>query len=143
MVSFTYGSGFPALWRHSNLNHVTHDSWLADEFGHVPMSFFEQMAVCIERGHLVSYEDLAGLPGDYTATPPQTDARIAFVAGARNRCFLPESQRRSFEHFARRGAGHTLHVLPGYSHLDVFLGKNASRDVFPLMLRELERGAHR
>jgi len=27
--------------------------------------------------------------------------------------------------------------LPGYSHLDVFMGKNAARDVFPLMLKEL------
>ena len=34
---------------------------------------------------------------------------------------------------------HALHVLPGYSHLDVFMGKNAARDVFPLMLEELER----
>jgi hypothetical protein len=29
-------------------------------------------------------------------------------------------------------------VLPGYSHLDVFFGQHASRDVFPLILEELE-----
>jgi hypothetical protein len=30
-------------------------------------------------------------------------------------------------------------VLPGYGHLDVFIGKDAARDVFPLMLEELDR----
>jgi hypothetical protein len=30
-----------------------------------------------------------------------------------------------------------MHELPGYSHLDVFMGKNAARDVFPQMIKEL------
>jgi len=30
-------------------------------------------------------------------------------------------------------------VLRDYGHLDVFMGKNAHRDVFPLILSELER----
>jgi hypothetical protein len=141
MVSFTYGSGFPALWRHQNLNHATHDAWLEHEFGDVPMTFFEQMARCIEEGHLVAYEDLPGLPADYVREPPATDARVAFLTGARNRCFLPASQVRSHEHFMRHGRGHTLHVLPRYSHLDVFMGKDAARDVFPIILGELERAA--
>jgi hypothetical protein len=28
-------------------------------------------------------------------------------------------------------------VLPGYGHLDPFLGERADRDVFPLILEEL------
>jgi hypothetical protein len=32
-----------------------------------------------------------------------------------------------------------VHVLPGYSHLDVFFGRHAARDVFPLIRAELER----
>jgi len=55
MVSFTYGSGFPALWRHENLNPVTHGQFIPKEFGHVPLTFFQQMAKCIRYGHLVSY----------------------------------------------------------------------------------------
>lgn len=43
MVSFIYGSGFPALWRHDNLDSGTHD-WIRQEFGAVPLSFFRQMA---------------------------------------------------------------------------------------------------
>jgi hypothetical protein len=30
-------------------------------------------------------------------------------------------------------------VLDGYGHLDVFLGKDAAHDVFPLILEELDR----
>jgi hypothetical protein len=142
MVSFTYGSGFPALWRHENLNPETHDEFIPREFGRVPLSFFRQMAVCVRRGHLVSVDRLPGLPADFAASPPQTDARFVFLAGERNRCFLPESQTRSFEYFDRVSPGrHAVHVLPGYSHLDVFLGQDASRDVFPLIVKELEAGA--
>ena len=52
LVSFTYGSGFPTLWRHENLNEATHE-WLKHEFADVPLTFFQQMARCVRRGHLV------------------------------------------------------------------------------------------
>jgi hypothetical protein len=140
LVSFTYGSGFPALWRHENLNGPTHDRFLGEEFGKVPVSFFRQIARCIARGHLVAYQDTPGLPDDYVAQPVETDARFSLFAGGRNECFLPESQARSHRWLdgQRRGV-HTLHVLDGYSHLDLFLGTRAAVDVFPLMLAELDR----
>jgi pimeloyl-ACP methyl ester carboxylesterase len=137
-VSFTYGSGFPALWRHENLNTATHE-WLKQEFGFVPLTFFDGMARCVRKGRLVA-EHFDTLPRDFCAQSPETDARFAFFAGARNRCFLPRSQVETFRHFdAWRPGFHSLHVLPGYSHLDVFLGKEAHRDVFPLMAAALER----
>lgn len=139
MVSFTYGSGRPALWEHANLNDETHATFIPQEFGHVPLSFFKQMARCVSAQHLVRYEDLPGLPLDYTDEPPQTSARFVFLTGTRNRCFLPESQTRSYQYFdAVRPGYHKLHVFEGYSHLDVFLGKNAKKDTFPSILRELD-----
>jgi len=137
MVSFTYGTGFPALWRHENLNAETHEG-LKSEFGHVPMTFFQQMARCVRHGHLVTTGTLPGLPEDFLAQPPQTDARFAFFAGRLNRCFSSVSQERTFEFFDRHRPGyHSLHVLPTYSHLDVFMGKDAATEVFPLMIEEL------
>ncbi len=139
MVSFTYGAGFPALWEHENLNDETHE-WLKDEFAHVPITFFRQMGRCVEEGHLVSVEGRRELPESFVAGPPQTDARFAFFAGEKNHCFLPVSQKKTFDFLdSFRRNYHSLHVLPKYSHLDVFMGKNASRDVFPLILNELER----
>lgn len=140
MVSFTYGSGMPALWRHENLEDDTHDDFIPAEFGRVPLTFFQQMARCVERGHLVAFEDLPGLPRDYVAQEPQTDARFVFLAGERNQCFLPESQIRTHRFLSRFSPGrHALHVLPGYSHLDVFMGRNAARDVFPTIVQELDQ----
>lgn len=138
MVSFTYGAGYPALWSHENLNDETHD-WLQQEFADVPMRFFRQMARCVRHGGLVAYEDLPGLPTDYTAGPPKTDARWVLLAGEDNRCFLPESQVRTFDYLnGVEKDRHSLHVLAGYGHLDVFMGRNAAEDVFPIILAELE-----
>jgi pimeloyl-ACP methyl ester carboxylesterase len=138
-VSFTYGSGHPALWRHENLSNETHE-WLKQEFKKVPLTFFEQMKRCINRGHLISVEGRKELPEDFLAQAPRTDARFAFFAGRKNLCFLPQSQISTYNYFdSMRPNYHSLYTLPGYSHLDVFMGSNAARDVFPLMLAELDK----
>lgn len=138
MVSFTYGSGFPALWRHENLNDATHD-WLKAEFGRVPLTFFAQMARCVAAGHLVSVGNRPELPAGFVAEPPRTSARFVFLRGLRNRCFLPESMTRTFAYFQQHQPGrHGQHAFPAYSHLDVFMGHRADLDVFPTIVRELE-----
>ncbi|MGJ6979971.1 hypothetical protein ACSDQ9_05485 [Aestuariimicrobium soli] len=139
LVSFTYGSGRPALWSHAQLDEATHE-WIRGEFGMAPMSFFAQMDRCVRAGHLVSVTEGSGLPTDFGVTPPQTDARWVLVAGRDNRCFLPESQERTFAWLDRWQPGrHALHVVENYGHLDIFLGERAHRDVFGMLLDELAR----
>jgi hypothetical protein len=141
MSSFTYGTGEPTLWRHENLNPQTHE-WVRGEFAHVPLSFFEQMLHCVDAGHLVraAHDEDTRLPASFVDESPRTRARFAFFAGELNACFLPESQRRTHAWFQSHDPGrHTLHVIPGYGHLDMFMGVRAAIDVFPLMLAELER----
>lgn len=139
LVSFTYGSGRPALWSHKNLNKATHE-WVKQEFAEVSLRFFKQMAHCISAGHLVAYDGFSELPSDFVSQPPETDARFAFLAGGDNLCFLPESQERTFEYFDSHDKNrHSLHVLSGYGHLDIFMGKNAVTDVFPIILDELDK----
>jgi hypothetical protein len=138
-VSFTYGTGFPALWSHENLNDATHE-WIKQEFAQCPLTFFEQMAHCVEAGHLLSVEGFHELPADFVAQEPATTARFAFFAGTNNRCFLAESQQRTFDFFESWRKGyHSLHMIPNYGHLDIFFGKNAAREVFPLISAELDR----
>ena len=138
MVSFVYGSGFPALWEHANLNEATHN-WINAEFGAVPMTFFRHMDLCERNGSLVNVIDTDRLPKSYTDQAPRTEARFVLLAGALNKCFLAESQERTFAYFEGYNPGyHSLHVFPDYSHLDIFLGKNAAHDIFPTILRELE-----
>jgi hypothetical protein len=137
-VSFTYGSGFPALWSHANLDAATHE-WLKQEFAHVPMTFFRQMARCVHQGHLVAVDGRPELPASFVAQAPRTDARFIFLAGQDNLCFLPESQARTYHFFdSHRKNYHRLYTLDNYGHLDIFMGQNASRDVFPLILEALD-----
>jgi len=139
-VSFYYGSGFPALWRHENLNDETHDTWLRKEFANVPLSFYRQITNGVNAGGLVTTGAVDGLPSDATAQPPETDARFALFAGEHNLCFLPDSQVQTHE-FLQHHRPHrddTLHLLPDYSHLDVFMGKNAAQDVYPQIVAELD-----
>lgn len=139
MVSFTYGTGFPCLWSHENLSDETHD-WIDGEFAEVPLTFFSQMATSVARGHLVCENGLAGLPISPVARPPQTDARFVLVAGEDNLCFLPESQVATHAFLdGHRPGFHSLHIFPGYGHLDMFLGRRAASDVFPLIREELRR----
>jgi hypothetical protein len=138
LVSFTYGTGFPALWAHENLNAATHE-WIKGEFAEVPLTFFDQMGRCVERGHLVTEQTYPELPVSTVAQPPQTDARFVLLAGEDNLCFLPESQRRTHRFLdSHRPGYHELTVFPGYGHLDVFMGQKAAADTFPTIVRALE-----
>lgn len=139
-VSFTYGSGCPALWSHENLNDQTH-SWLNNEFAAVPLTFFTQITRSIKRGNLLSVRDISSLPRDFTQYHPKTSARFAFCAGLKNLCFLAESQKRSYQYFSAISPNfHVLKLFPEYGHLDVFMGKNAAVDTFPFIIDELNKG---
>ncbi|MEM9556666.1 MAG: alpha/beta fold hydrolase [Acidobacteriota bacterium] len=138
LSSFTYGTGRPTLWLHENLNEATHE-WLKDELAHVPLTFFRQIRACLEAGHLVSVAGLEELPASFVDEPPKTDARFAFFAGEENVCFVPDSQQRTFDWLDALAPGkHSLHRIPGYSHLDIFMGEHAARDVYPRLLAALE-----
>jgi hypothetical protein len=137
--SFTYGTGFPVLWRHENLNPQIHD-WIRGEFANVPMTFFRQMTCCLDAGHLIAQDNLPELPADFAVAPPRTDARFAFIAGELNACFKWQSQQATYDWFERhRPNYHSLHVLGGYGHLDVFIGARAAHDTLPVFLAELNR----
>ncbi len=140
MVSnYVYGVTDDVLWRHENLSDATH-RWIAREFGWVPVSFFKQMRQCAVAGHLVRVGDRPELPADVTDGPPRTSARWTLVAGERNECFLPSGQVRTAAWLREQGATvDALHVVPGYSHLDIFFGEHAARDVFGLIVAALER----
>ena len=137
-VSFTYGAGFPTLWSHENLNEETHE-WIREEFGQVPRSFFKQIQGSIEAGRLVPVDGKSELPDNFIASPPRTDARVALFAGEKNLCFLPESQIKTYEYLDSITKNfHSLNIIPGYGHMDIFMGKNADADVFPLIAKELD-----
>ncbi|MDP2710726.1 MAG: alpha/beta hydrolase [Solirubrobacteraceae bacterium] len=137
--SFMFGSGDPTLWTHEQLSAETHE-WTKGEFGPAPLTFFKQISQCVRRGHLVSVDGRPELPASFVAQPPQTDARFVLITGGKNHCFLPESQRRTYEWLEGVAPGrHALHIVAGYGHLDVFVGMRADEDWFPLIVSELDK----
>jgi hypothetical protein len=97
------------------------------------------MGRCLDAGHLVAARTLPGLPADYTAAAPRTTARFAFVAGRQNNCFEWRSQQASHDWFERHRPGRqSLHLIEGYGHLDIFLGRHAVHDTYPVLLAALE-----
>jgi len=135
-VSFTYGAGFPALWRLENLDEPT-KQWIQNEFAEVPLCFFDNIKKCVKQGELVPFEINDQLPKSYTKNF-NTTARIVLFGGELNLCFKPESQEHTYAYLNQLKPNfHKLYILKGYSHLDVFLGKDAHEDVFPIMLKEL------
>ena len=63
------------------------------------------------------------------------------MQGSENELFLPkgsaETERWIQEHHGRDACARL--VFPDYAHLDCFIGRDAARDVFPLVVRELDR----
>ena len=65
---------------------------------------------------------------------------ILFLAGDRNRIFLPETSSRTLA-WLQSANGPELYdrvVIAGYAHLDGFIGRDAARDVYPTMLSHLD-----
>ena len=99
-----------------------------------------EILASVKAGHLVPADDLPALPRSFADASPPAGQLWTFIAGDRNVCFTPESQRRSHAWFRQRSPqDHGLQLLPGYSHLDVFFGRRASEETFPHILAGLEK----
>jgi cholesterol oxidase len=129
---FMYGE----VYDHDQLNDATHEA-MHEMFGVANLETFKQITRSLRAGHFV------GADGE-DAYLPRTDGLripIAFLHGEQNRLFLPEGSRLTYEHLQQANGPelYTRHVLPGYAHMDCFIGKNAARDVYPTVLAELDR----
>jgi hypothetical protein len=141
LTTYVYGGKPEGLWQRANLDDETLD-WLGREFGYAPFSFFRQMRRCSEVGHLVPVEGLPELDVRLDQTPPPDGTRFTFIAGKENGFFLPGGQRATYDHFASMQPGtHDWVPVPGYGHFDLFVGRNAQRDVFPHILSALNGAA--
>ncbi|WP_447980762.1 GMC oxidoreductase [Candidatus Nitrospira bockiana] len=133
-ITFMYAP----LYRHGQLNALTHDT-LHELFGIANMRAFEHLALMTARGHIVAADGReAYLPHLERLAIP-----LAFIHGERNECFLPESTALTVEHLARVNgpALYRRHVIPEYGHIDCIVGKDADRDVYPLILAHLNETA--
>ncbi len=135
-ITFLYAS----LYRHDTLNQATHEH-LHELFGVCNIRTFEHLALLCRKGELVDCrgQDLYMPHLDRLALP------ILFLSGEANACYLPESTLRTYERLCQRHGTerYSRRVIPGYGHIDCIFGKNAYRDVYPIMLKHLEQTAQR
>ncbi len=130
-VTFMYS----LLYEHDQLNRATHDA-LHELFGATNIAAFEHLALMVRTGSLRTAD------GKDTYLPhlERLAIPITFIHGAENGCFLPESTAKTFRLLQKRNGRelYQRHVVPGYGHSDCIFGKNAARDVYPLILKHLE-----
>jgi len=130
-ITFMYA----LLYEHAQLNQATHDA-LHEMFGVANITSFEQIALCTRKGHIVA-ADGAEI---YLPHLERLAIPIAFIHGASNSCFLPESTEITFNLLRQKNGNdlYTRHVIPAYGHIDCIYGKDAARDVYPFILNHLE-----
>jgi len=142
MVSFMWGSGHPAIYRHENLLPVTHER-TADLESAVGVHYYRHIRKMVKAGHAVKYDPKdprhADLPDDYLAPASKITTPILFLSGDDN-CVFNDSNVMCHQVMSKAAPGlHELEMLPGYSHQDSIIGKNSHDDVFPKIVTFLEK----
>ena len=117
---------------HTHLNEATHNA-LVDIFGPISTPLFEQIGDIVGNGYAVDKNGQDSyLPHADRLTMP-----IMLLSGSHNRILMPESTQRTLAWMRRSNPAHAAlysrHVFPTYAHMDLFIGRNAHRDIFPFI----------
>ncbi len=142
MLSFIWGSGWPALYEHENLDPITHQRG-GDLYGPTGMNYYRHVHKMIKGKRAVKYRPrdsrYQDLPDDYLEHAEAIETPVLFMTGENNRVFS-DSNILAYNTLEEKVPGrHELHVFPGYGHQDVFMGKNVARDIFPRLLQFLQK----
>ncbi|MFE4546984.1 alpha/beta hydrolase [Streptomyces sp. NPDC056785] len=135
-----WGSG-ASLFVHENLSDATHDR-LAELLGPAPLWILPhlrriELARTVVRWHDTDHRYRA-LPPNALDAAARIDAPVLLLSGSENGLWL-DSQRLCHEVLAHREPQLDVSYteIPGYGHLDTFLGRGAALDVFGHILEFL------
>ncbi|WP_370031136.1 GMC family oxidoreductase N-terminal domain-containing protein [Qipengyuania mesophila] len=128
---------FGPSWDHNQLGHDTHLA-LGSMFSRVSLKPFEQLQKVMHKGLAVDAEGKAIYTSDDAAR--RLALPISFLSGATNQIFYPESGQRTHVWLQGKNGSelYQQRIVPGYGHMDLFIGHNAHRDVTPVILEQLE-----
>ena len=138
MLSFMWGTGFPALYSHENLHDITHRRG-RDLYGGTSFEYFRHVRKMVKTNNTaVKYDEAnpkyASLPNDYFQYARDIQTPVLFITGQKNNVFT-DSNIAAYERLEKIVPGrHQLHLFPNYGHQDVFMGKNCHVDIFPRLL---------
>lgn len=132
---FLYGE----VYRHAQLNAATHDA-IYDMFDRANITTFRHLTRMIRRSRTV---DAKGKDRYLTRDAGQNlELPIMLLQGMKNGIFTPPGGDRTLAWLRANGHpdhtdNYTIQRIPNYGHMDCFIGRNAHRDVYPIILREL------
>ena len=131
-ILFLYGEVF----KHSQLNDDTHKQ-VHSMFGNATMTAFEHLSRIIVQRRMVNRlgEDI------YLPNLGAIKCPVAFIHGEDNHFIMPSGSARTFDELKKLNGAklYSRHLIPGYAHMDCFIGKNAARDVYPIVTAELDK----
>jgi cholesterol oxidase len=130
-LTFLYG----LIYNHDQLNTLTHDH-MHELFGVAPVSMFEHLGTMARAGQLVNFkgEDV------YMPHLDRMKLPIAFIHGEENETWLPAATRQTYDVLCAANGKefYSRYLIPHYGHGDCIFGRNAHRDVYPLILKHLD-----
>jgi lysosomal acid lipase/cholesteryl ester hydrolase len=142
MLSLMWGTGWPAMYVHENLLPVTH-ARIGDLLQASAVHYDRHVRRMARTGRAVKYDPRnrahSSLPDDYLAHGDRITTPLLFTSGDRNRIF-GDSNKICHQRLEQAAPGrHEYVALPGYGHIDPFLGRHAAVEVFPQMLDFIKR----
>ena len=123
------------VYGHAQLNEATHEA-IHEMFGIADTTTFNHLLTMIRAGQVVDKDG----NDVYLPNIQRLKIPLAFLQAMNNHLFLPEGTERSYELLvSKNGAdGYVRVQVPNYNHMDCFVGKNAAKDIYPLILAQLD-----
>ena len=121
---------------HAQLDDATHDE-LEDLFGVGNLAALGHLGTIMQRRLVVAADGREA----YTRHPERLRVPILLVQGEMNDIFRPAGSMRTLRWLqtANEPSLYERVMLPGYAHLDALIGRDAHRDVFPILSGHLDR----
>jgi len=126
------------VYKHAMLNDATHNA-IHEMFGVANVSTFNHLAA------MVRAEKIVDKNGDDTYLTPENLKRltlpITFLHGAENNLFLPEGSLKTLKTLTQANDAllYDRIEFPNYAHMDCYMGRDASKDIFPTIVAALDR----
>ncbi|KAK7452183.1 hypothetical protein VKT23_012286 [Stygiomarasmius scandens] len=131
---------FGRLWRHENLNKVTH-SQMENFMTGTHMDFITNLLLMGQKERVLDAQGKDTLLNDenlgrFEGLP------ILLFSGGSNVVYDPETTSMCYDDLRKRFPGqeqlYRRSVIEGYGHLDNWMGKDAFKDVYPVLSEHLE-----
>jgi cholesterol oxidase len=131
-LAFIYGVAV----NHENMNDLTHTT-MHELFGLTDTTMMVHLSRMARAERVVSASGV----DEYLPHIERLGRPVTLVSGQDNLVWVPESTERTYVAIADALGTEQVRrvVIDGYGHQDVFIGANAARDTFPVVLEHLER----